>query len=457
MNIKQAENEIRKGKDLEMNIPMYLTHMASVYGEFSFYNLAMNLSLNSGRKDEDGTGFNENNKPLYEAVLKQVRKLISEPFDPDGNKKAIEEIIGLRETIKHRMEVVTDYVDRFIIAEYMINRTEPKFEPVVFDQATDDELAREILRWIFENQEENAIVNERIRMAMSCLPIRFTKEKVIDMVNSTFMLYNGADKTAVDTFDYMLRSATGLYKIDKKYAVYKNVEELIDELEKADYSKLESNDYFALKDDYRLGTGIVEGLSDELTDLQDLVNSLLAVLLTRQYFSVEAENNCKKAIEIIAKILDGKDEEEDLFFGTEDRVEELNSVASDEEAILLQIKENYRDKISELMLSTCFERLLMTSKLLSNSAFANLLEENETTDPDYLEKVRSEFEKDLFSLLRNSSKLKNRAVTAQLLRELPVVLSSGNDVMNYVRNALSTCTDADEKQISMNLIRQLYD
>ncbi len=456
-NIKQIENEIRKGQDLHANIPVYINEMASLYGEYSYQNLAMNLSILVDRNDSfDDEGMNKYNKALYDEILAEIKALTSGSFDPEEMKASIARVVNIRETVKHRMECVTAYVDDFIIYEHILNRLEPKFEHVEIEPTSNDDLAREILRWIFSD-DESALVNERIRTATSCLPIRLTKQKILDMVDTTFSLYEASDKRAIDNFDYMLRSATGLVKIDEKYDVYDNVRELLDELKAADYKELDLNHYYDLKDDYRIGSNLVEGLADELTDLQGLCNALLAVLLTRQYFTMEAEKNVQPTVEIIEKLLKGCNDYDTLFAGTEGKIEKLNMRIQDEESVLLVIKENYRKVVEELMLTAPFERLLMTTKLCSESAFANLIEDDVTIDHEYLEAVRSKFSEDLEKALKAGDRLKNRAVMAQLFRELPVMMASHNEVMTYVRNALDACTDPGERQISINLIRECYD
>lgn len=456
-SIKQIENDIRKGKNLEESIPVYFTSMASLFGEYSFYNLCMTLSLVLDKSEENGTDFNEKNKSLYDELKGLIKVVATDGFDPDVYKKSIESAIALREVIKHRMEAVTGYVDELIIYEYILNRLEPKFMALQPETKSDDEVVREILGWIFGTDDETALVNERIRTTLSCLPIRLTKNKIIDMVDNTFSLYNGSDKKAIDNFDYMLRSASGMFHVDERFNVYSNITEMLDELREADYAELSERHFFELKDDYRLSANLCEELSDELTDLQEISNSLLAVLLTKQYFSTEAENNCKKPESILNEMLNGNTDFDELFSGTENCIDDLNGRINDEEAVLLVIKENYRDKVAELMLTAPFERLLMTSKLCSESTFADLLEDNETTSDEYLEKVRYAFATDLSELFKKGGRLKNRAIMAQLLRELPVMLSSRTEVMDYIRNALQSCSDAGEKQISINLIRECYD
>ncbi len=455
-DIRETINEIRKGKNLEINIPIYINSMASLYGEFALHNLAMSLSVQMDKADLDEDGLDKHNAVLYEGLLEEIRKLASSSFDPEENKASIEKTIKIRETVRHRMEAVTALVDDLVIYEYILNRLEPSFEFVEKEETGNDDIAREILKWIFQD-EENALVNERIRTAMSCLPIRLTKGKILDMVETTFSLYTGSDKKAIDTFDYMLRSASGMYRTDKEYDVYENVNELVDELRNADYSEIQAQQYFDLKDDYRLASNLVSGLADELTDLQELSNALLAVLLTRQYFTMETEKNCEKIFGIINSMLEGNVDYDKLFAGTEGRIEKLNERIGDEESLLLVIKEHYRKQVEESMLAVPFERLLMASRLCGESTFADLIEDVTTIDDTYLEEVKGKFNKDLEELLKNGGRLKNRAIMAQLLRELPLMLSTHKEVMDYVRHALDACTDPGERQISINLIRECYD
>ena len=167
--IKQTENEIRKGKNLTENIPVFVTRMASLYGEFSYLNLAMQLSLLAERNEEDGNALNKHNKEIYDELLETIKLITSDSFDPDSYKNGIEKLIALRETIRHRMEAVTNYVDKLVLYEYMLKRLSSSFETVEIERATNDELAGEILRWIF-GTSDNAVINERIRTVCSCLP-----------------------------------------------------------------------------------------------------------------------------------------------------------------------------------------------------------------------------------------------------------------------------------------------
>ena len=109
------------------------------------------------------------------------------------------------------------------------------------------------------------------------------------------------------------------------------------------------------------------------------------------------------------------------------------------------------------MLETPMKRLFICSRLCSESTFAELTDDLSKTEDEYLEQVRASFEKDLTELMKASGKHMNRAISAQLLAELPVMMSSRNEVMDYVKNALLNCRDDKERQVVMGLIRDCYD
>ena len=71
-DIRDIENEIRKGKNLEQNIPVYLNFMASLYGEFALHNLAMSLSMQLDKSEFDDTDLDKHNKELYEGLLEEI-------------------------------------------------------------------------------------------------------------------------------------------------------------------------------------------------------------------------------------------------------------------------------------------------------------------------------------------------------------------------------------------------
>ena len=124
-----------------------------------------------------------------------------------------------------------------------------------------------------------------------------------------------------------------------------------------------------------------------------------------------------------------------------------------------QAEKNYekiKKKIEELMLSVVFKRLLIVQRLNSGSAYATLLEEKQEEQEGYLKQVKNAFLSEIRTVLEEGSRLRNRAVMAAVLRELPVYFNNHTEVMNYVRNSLASCRDEREKKISIELLRSCY-
>ena len=126
------------------------------------------------------------------------------------------------------------------------------------------------------------------------------------------------------------------------------------------------------------------------------------------------------------------------------------------EASLIYVKENMEKQIEELMLSVVYQRLLTVQRLNSNSAYAALTETAAEEQEGYLKLVKDAFLSDVKEALDNGSRIRNRAVMAAVLRELPVFFNNHTEVMNYVRNALDGCRDEKEKKISVELLRSCY-
>ena len=109
------------------------------------------------------------------------------------------------------------------------------------------------------------------------------------------------------------------------------------------------------------------------------------------------------------------------------------------------------------MLSTVYRRLLVAQRLNSGSAYAALTEEEVPEEEGYAGKVKEAFLTDIAECLKTGSRVRNRAVMAEVLKELPVYFHNHTEVMNYVRNSLDSCRDEREKLICVELLRSYYE
>ena len=147
---------------------------------------------------------------------------------------------------------------------------------------------------------------------------------------------------------------------------------------------------------------------------------------------------------------------EALFAGVETEMEAISEEIMGLESSLLYVKENMEKQIGELMLSVVYQRLLTVQRLNSSSAYASLTETAAEEKEGYLKQVKDAFLVDIRETLEQGSKIRNRAVMAAVLKELPVFFNNHTEVMNYVRSALDGCRNEKEKKISVELLRSCY-
>lgn len=456
-SIRQLSGDLKAGRNLEQNLPDLMKRMASAYGMFSFYNLDMELSMFLESKAEGRIKTGRTIRELEETITRMIKETLLTPFNPEVYEASMKELAEIREKIIFRMDILTAYTDLFVLYEYVMNRLEAQFEQRAMAGAiNDDEAAREILQWIF-SEEEPALVNEHIKEMLSCLPVRMTKSKFLELVENSFSIYEQADNQGVDMFDYMLRSAAGLYTPKGMAKTYSKLEKVKKLFESKDLSELTKEEYEDRKAALEAGTAYIRNATECLSAIQTIANALLTILFTKQYFSLEAEKASQRPTEIVEQLLSNQEiDTESLFEGIETEMETISEEVNSLEALLLFVKEGMEEKVEELMLSVVFHRLLVVQRLNSGSAYAALAEETKEQKENYLKQVKDAFLLDLKNVLEEGSRIRNRAVMAAVLKELPVYFNNHTEVMNYVRNSLSGCRDEQEKKISIELLRSCY-
>lgn len=455
--IRQLAADIKAQRATEENLPELMNRMASAYGLLSLYNLDMELSMLAESKAEERIRMDAEASGLEQALYRMLKETLQHPFDPEIYEKVTRELKELRDTMISCMDMLTAYTDVFILYEYVMNRLEAVYEPSGAAEMDNDTVAREILQWIFAT-EDPATVNGRIKLMLSCLPVRMTKAKFLEHVENAFSVYEKADNQSVDTFDYMLRCAAGLYSPKGQVTGDEALEQWKALFEAKSFSELTQEEYAERKNALEEGTEYIRNATEYLSALQAVANALMTVLLTRQYFTLSAERQSKRPLEILASIANGEEvRAEALFDGTELEMEQLTAEVTALEPLLLYVKENMEKQIEELMLATVYHRLLVVQRLNSGSAYAPL-EETETEQREgYLKEVKTAFLVEVKEALEHGSRERNRAVMAEVLKELPVYFHNHTEVMNYVRNSLDACRDENEKLICVELLRSCYE
>ena len=176
--IRVIDNEIRKGKNLDVNIPKMFNYIADYYYTYSSVNLTMNYYSFYEFYIDESKNWSKEAKTILDSVNKVIYNNIVQDEHID-RELAIKKIDGIRNVVMKHMNQLSAYVDIFDIYEYVLNRIEYRFRDSCEIDIDDDDFARDILRYIFDT-EDNNIINAKILDIIGQLPVRMTKQKFLE-------------------------------------------------------------------------------------------------------------------------------------------------------------------------------------------------------------------------------------------------------------------------------------
>ena len=389
------------------------------YFELAFTELAMDYySLKERDKElEGGKGFERSND-----IRSRLETLIKGCFeDFDGLSSLGSRAEELRAELKNKVEILVRKIDRLELEHYVEIRKEvPDEKP---EYADDDDAARAVLRSIF-GVNDNALINERIRMAVYELPVRMTKVRFYDILKNSLKIYIGMSSDVLARMMYMLYSTSGL-KGDEEFAG--------EDITKADVS--------LLQEEY-----------DYLNDLASICNYIC--VLGR--VSDNIRNEGRKKVEDLLKLIEassGLDEKSNA--------DEAEKILSRLEGILEELSE--RRLVLEAKLESYLEsgsrpdeeavKLESMRRLMSSSVYAELEADSfGNADEKEVDSAFERFSEELDKAFKTGNRALNRARQAAVLSTLPVFFNSKADVMNYVRESLSACSNVHEKNTAVSKI-----
>ncbi len=461
INRRQLQHDIENQKNIEETMPVAMNMIASDYYVYSAFQFTMNfynyyeLTCEQSVADTDA---------IFEMVNHLVEQTILSSFDGQVREDAIKQIDCLRTEILNVMEELTAYADKFAIYEYMLNRLEKNYEDNLEDM-DNDSVTKDIMETIFSDNDQ-VLINARIRAMLSQLPVRMTKNRFFDMLKDSLSIYEGSDQSSVNDFLYMVRSASGL-AVKKEHESTTNnsikyLGESLKKLESIDFVMVSPEQFKEASDLLALAVEKIQNITDRYFSLQEVVNAYYCMLLNQPYISCEAQKEVDTLSEIIRAIVNNnkgdkklslEDDLVEKFEYTEGKLEQYLLYLSKDEAMIEHMSLSNQDMISSLMLSQQFTALQLSKSLSSNSVFIDLHEEktDKKADSLYLTKTFNELVEDFTRLLEKNKKLYNRAVIASVLRELPVLFNSKEEVENYIKSALAGCHDIAEKISSIEL------
>lgn len=462
---KKRIRDIMQQKDLEMNLPAYANAYINAVYEYSLIHLVLNYY--TMKEVEDDTGNVSADECLFD-IMNRIHTLLFQTVLADELKddlsEAIETVNALREELTDKMTVLTAYTDALQLYEYVLNRIEYGItgETIEVDET---ELAAKVFGYLFRDNDK-MVVNSKIQMVTGQLPIRMTKSRFFDYLTDTLNIYNGSDKSSVDSFVSMLKS-TALLELPKGYGTdYLEIAGVIQMLDEIDFKKLDLTGYQGVMEQFSITTARLTDLVSHYLLAAEIVNDLYAALLALPYETNEEEGT-KACISMLKGLHDafvaGGDIPESVdegFMQIEGIQEMLGEDIMQYESVLPDVMTEHKDTISWIMSERIFNSLSLISKLLSNSLFMELETaeaSEEPADSDYITAKRDELAVELTEFFEHHPKEVNRAVMASLFSNMPVLFNSQQEIKEYIEYSLGHCSNSSELMACAKILEEMME
>ena len=450
--------DIKKGKNLERSLSAFVKDLSAAYGSSAILNLSMNYAnyfVNSKEKETDRS---------FAGIGDKINALIKSTI-VEGNvsKESIEEIENIREEVKARVDAATAFLSAFENFNYVLSRKLPnkEYEGKEFD--TDDE-ARKILAYIFED-DDNIMINSKIQRVISELPIRYTKGKFFDIIETSIDRYTGAEKKALKAFAYMVRQAGMIYDVDNMQKLYPELADEFEYFKNFEFDKATKKQI--LTESIKLNSTIAR--CSELTDdgilVMEVVNDLYAVLINwdsinKEDAELETEmitftnesfaNEDRSLEEFEAKVVE-------IFTKLEGKLEAVYEDLMSYEGTLFDVQNRFVKEASEYGYKDKYDDLYKCSILKQGSLFADLndLEDTGLTETADLDKLKDTLKSEFDRIFNEVDRSVTRGIMAQVIGSIPVYFENRTEVMDYIRSSLASCNSREELVGTINAVTEI--
>ncbi|MBQ3665108.1 MAG: hypothetical protein II919_03265 [Lachnospiraceae bacterium] len=474
--MKKFISEINKKINLEMNLPAYAEYMMNLYNRRAAVEFAMDYYTYQGMFKEQAV--NDTLLAATKQLNEIIREYIMEPAMDQKRETGINKIDTLRNNVYNRVEVLTAFADIFARYEYVTNRCEYLFrEPDVNKKYNDEDFTREIMQYIFAD-EDNAAINSKISEMIGELPLRMTKNKFFEILSDGMSVYSKTDQVTIDDFLYDIRTSSML-ELPKDMEQYRDLYEIYREVKNVNFSEIDEQTFLDTESKLRFAGDFIEKETNIYMMLAGLINKAYVMMIALPYAD-NTTDEMKNAISIIAKINENFYHNEDMtleeeiterFIFMEGIPEELQGIIQSVEYVLDHIRSDYTDVVKNIMADKMYQGLFICEKLMSDSLFIDLageyqiFDEKDVQKPDddmddiekYLNQKRDNLIAELMEFFKNNQKQVNRSVMSLILSRLPVFFNNITEIQDYIYYSLSNCTNKAEKAACIEILKSLME
>ena len=464
-HIKDIMKDIKKGKNLEKRLPVYTERFFQTYAQTAIIHLTMDYyMLYEILREEEYRDHSE-----IKEILGKINHVIKDVFVEENGLKAdnIAVLESLRNDVIKKMKILTTYTDKLQIYEHVLNRIELRYEKNLV-LSNQEQFIQKTMQYIFSSKD-NVVTNNNIKEVVAELPVRMARSKYYQLIKNSFGLFKGADQSALDGFLYHLESAAMLYEPEEMKEHFLDLQEFLEELEQVDFQNLGETEFQELQERFLEYADFCVGLSDHYMGIQSIINHLYVYVLFLQFnqpVETVEMRACKDIIKAVRDLFEDNKQEvipqeiTDKLMDTEGIQEELAYDCEQLESVLYEIRTTREEVLKELQLEEKVNALHRMEQLMGSSLFVEFSEEDaevpeEKVSEEKLEEVTKEFLNKIAELFQKNQKCVNRAIMSSTLVQLPNFFQTTDEVMEYVEYSMEQCTDAAERQASMNIISEI--
>lgn len=461
---KKLVTDINREKDLEIKLPEYVNLLGEQYNLYATVKMCMNyytMKEMVQESDDQSAEYVSQFAKITELIDKHIIKHEAVAAD------SIEVVKSIRTSIEKRMKNLTSFTDGYEIYEYILNRAEARV--MDSEEEIDTELlSNKLYNYVFMDND-TVLINSKLQLIMSQLPVRMTKMKFFDIVARTLTIYTGSEKTSADEFIEMLRGAILLDKPEGFEVEYPELFKLYSKLTEIDYKDIKKDDFINLGEELSSAAALISNEVSVYMLLQEIVNDVYALLLTVESAYSENENRIgyKSALEILENCLK-EDNMETLpemlmtkFIDIEGVQETIYENIMLLEAIYEDIASGRSELIDSLGIRTAFDNLGIIEKLLSTSLFINIdkakTSSEELADSDYINTEKEKLITDLTMLFKSVDKVVTRSMMSKLLAAMPIFMNNKQEIKDYFDYVLNNCNDASELTACSKLLNDIME
>ena len=464
---KDLVRAIKKGKELEKNLPIYRNRLFDIYHQVSLLHVTMDyfvLYETLQEKSGNENGYLADTISEINQVIQTI--FIDGIFGEEEKKEQIARILSARDEVIRMMKILTMYTDKLQIYEHVVNRMELKFENQI-ELADVDTFVQKVYQYIFSGKD-NVVINESIKEVLAELPVRMARSKYFQMIENSMSVYKDADKSALDRFVYMLETSAMLYEPEGVGEYFLDIKEFSDRLGKMCFSAMSEAEFRMVYDELQEKAEFIEEVADLYVSIQGLLNSLYCyeTSFQGQEHEKESEQACLAIIKGVNQLFaegnwaDIPQKIQEKLVLTEGKQESLVEEMMQLEAGLMDIQMGQEEKLEQLGMLADFDKLDAMQQLLAASGtFVEFEEEavEETADEAYVMEETAKLLEKLKVQFAENEMCVNRAVIAATISKFPVFFTSSKEVEEYIRESLERCQDDAERQASMNVIQAIME